>query len=322
MRRSSRPQTDRGLFVRTEEATTLDALVADGRRRTRPRGALHRGRPRRAVRLHRDRAESREAESAALSRRRRSSRRTRARPGRWPTSSSATSSRASRFPGIVYEYGLNQRFLPEITLAEVNSAGEGLDARSQPPRRGQRAGEGPGVACPTEAKLAAVINAASGAPLTAYVDTVSTQPLLAPLPSPGAVATTTTNDALGITEWQLSNGVRVVLKPTTFKQDEILFRAVSPGGTSLASDAGLHPGGNRRRRSSPQGGLGTLRSIDLNKVLAGTSVGCQSRHRRHGRRARRRRVAQRSRDDVSADLSHVHRAAGRSGRVRRADASS
>ena len=30
--------------------------------------------------------------------------------------------------------------------------------------------------------------------------------------------------------------MRVVLKPTTFKQDEILFRAVSPGGTSLASD--------------------------------------------------------------------------------------
>ena len=45
-----------------------------------------------------------------------------------------------------------------------------------------------------------------------------------------------TKDTLGITEWELSNGVRVVLKPTTFKQDEILFRAVSPGGTSLASD--------------------------------------------------------------------------------------
>ena len=44
-------------------------------------------------------------------------------------------------------------------------------------------------------------------------------------------------DEFGITEWELSNGVKVVLKPTTFKQDEILFRAVSPGGTSLASDA-------------------------------------------------------------------------------------
>ena len=143
-------------------------------------------------------------------------------------------------PGIVYEYGLNQRFLPEITLAEVNAwPGTGCpiatgSSRSPRPRR-------TGRRCPTEAKLAAVITAASGAPLTAYVDTVSTQPLLARLPSAGAIATTSTNDALGITEWRLSNGVRVVLKPTTFKQDEILFRAVSPGGTSLASDAGLHP---------------------------------------------------------------------------------
>ena len=63
---------------------------------------------------------------------------------------------------------------------------------------------------------------------------MSTQPLLGPLPSPGRIATTSNNAPLGITEWGLSNGVRVVLKPTTFKEDEILFRAVSPGGTSRA----------------------------------------------------------------------------------------
>ena len=40
----------------------------------------------------------------------------------------------------------------------------------------------------------------------------------------------------GITVWTLSNGATVVLKPTTLKADQILFRAVAPGGTSLASD--------------------------------------------------------------------------------------
>ena len=78
--------------------------------------------------------------------------------------------------------------------------------------------------------MAAVIKAADAATTTAYVDTVSTQPLLARPPAAGAVAATTTNDALGITEWRLANGARVVLKPTTYKDDEILFRAVSPGG--------------------------------------------------------------------------------------------
>jgi len=103
---------------------------------------------------------------------------------------------------------------------------------------------------------------ASGASLTAYVDTTSTQPLLPTLPSPGAIATTTTNDELGITEWRLSNGVRVVLKPTTFKQEEVLFRAVSPGGTSLASDADFIPAATASMVAA-QGGLGGLSRIDL-----------------------------------------------------------
>ena len=97
-----------------------------------------------------------------------------------------------------------------------------------------------GVAVPDEAKLAAVIKNAGGGTLTAYVDTVSAKPLLEPIPKPGTVAKTETKTP-GITEWTLSNGVRVVLAPTTFKQDEILFRAFSPGGTSLAATATSSP---------------------------------------------------------------------------------
>ena len=52
---------------------------------------------------------------------------------------------------------------------------------------------------------------------------------------------TTGKEAIGITELELSNGAKVILKPTTFKEDEILFRATSPGGTSLASDSDYVP---------------------------------------------------------------------------------
>ncbi len=62
---------------------------------------------------------------------------------------------------------------------------------------------------------------------------------------------------VGITEWTLSNGVRVVLDPTTFKQDEILFRAFSPGGTSLAGDADF-VAAETADQVVAQGGLGTL----------------------------------------------------------------
>ena len=177
---------------------------------------------------------------------------------------------AEPIPGIVYEFGLNQRFLPEITLAEVNS----LSKEWMPDRNrfvAITAPESDRSSLPSEATLAAVINTADGAPLTAYVDTVSTQPLLARLPSAGTIATTSTNEAQGITEWRLSNGVRVVLKPTMFKQDEILFRAVSPGGTSLASDRDFIPAATAAAVIA-QGGLGGLGLVDLQKVLAGTTA--------------------------------------------------
>ena len=181
---------------------------------------------------------------------------------------------AEPIPGIVYEYGLNQRFLPEITLAEVNSV-----AREWMPDRKRlvmiSAPEKDRPSLPTEAKLAAAIRAAAGAPLKAYVDTVSTRPLLARLPTPGAIAATSANEALGLTEWRLSNGIRVVLKPTTFKQDEILFRAVSPGGTSLASDRDFIAASTADQVIA-QGGLGDFNLIDLEKALAGNSARVQA----------------------------------------------
>jgi zinc protease len=75
-------------------------------------------------------------------------------------------------------------------------------------------------------------------------------------------------EAAGVTEWELANGVKVVLKPTTFKQDEIIFRATSPGGTSLASDADYVPA-STATQVVLAGGLGKLNSADLRKVLTG-----------------------------------------------------
>jgi zinc protease len=181
-------------------------------------------------------------------------------------------------PGITYENALVQRFLPEMTLAEVNAL-----ARDWMPDRNRvvavSAPKKEGVTVPDETALAAVIKSAGGDKLTAYVDTVSTKPLLEPLPKPGKVANTATKAGAGastgantgITEWTLSNGVRVVLQPTTFKQDEILFDAFSPGGTSLAADKDFVPA-ETADQVVPQGGLGALSSLDLGKKLTGKSA--------------------------------------------------
>ena len=165
---------------------------------------------------------------------------------------------------------MNQRFLPEITLAEINAL-----AKDWAPDRNRVvaiiAPEKDKATLPDAARITAAIAASSGTPLDAYVDAVSTQPLLEPLPSPGTIATTSTNEPLGITEWRLSNGVRVILKPTTFKEDEILFRAISPGGTSLAPDSDFIAASTADEVIA-QGGLGKLRSLDLGRVLAGRTV--------------------------------------------------
>jgi zinc protease len=173
-------------------------------------------------------------------------------------------------PGIGYEFALHQRFFPEITLAEVNALAPGwMPDRSRvvsvsAPRRA-------GVTMPTEARLAAAIKAGGGGSLTAYVDTVNNQPLLQRLPAPGRVAKATTKEALGITEWELSNGVRVVLRPTTFKQDEIVFRAVSAGGTSLASDQDF-VAAQTATAIIGRSGLGALTESGLERALAGKTA--------------------------------------------------
>ena len=201
--RAVSPGADRPRTVRAHRRSDQPRRTRrDGQRRAGPGRALHRGRPCRPLRLHRDGAEPREAESPARAPASRSSRRTRAPRVRWPTNSCATSRRTEPIPGIVYEYGLNQRFMPEITLAEVNAV-----AKSWMPDRNRlvaiAAPEKDRPSLPTEARLAAVISCGSGARLTAYVDRTSTQPLLARLPSAGAIATQSTNE----TRWASPSGV-------------------------------------------------------------------------------------------------------------------
>ena len=121
---------------------------------------------------------------------------------------------------------------------------------------------------PDEAKLAAVIKASAAKDLKPYVDTIGNAVLLESPPAPGKIAKTATKDAIGITEWELSNGVKVILKPTTFKEDEILFRATSPGGTSLASDQDYIPA-DSAMQVIPAGGVGKFNAIDLRKFMSG-----------------------------------------------------
>jgi len=138
-------------------------------------------------------------------------------------------------PGIDYEWALYQRFMPEITLNEVNRVGSSWVS-------GQNrvvlvtAPETSAQTLPSEDELLAVLGSAGSGPMDRYVDTVTMEPLLPVIPEGGVITETTEFPEVGVTEWRLGNGARVVVKPTDFREDQVLFRAISPGGTSLAED--------------------------------------------------------------------------------------
>jgi zinc protease len=170
-------------------------------------------------------------------------------------------------PGIQYEYDMHKQFLPGVTLEEINTM-----ARAWTADKSRvvvvSAPEKPGLAVPDAAKLAAVIKSASARDAKPFVDTVSSATLMDAAPAPGAVVKTNTKSGLGLTEWELANGVKVVLMPTTFKEDEVVFRGFAPGGNSLASDQDFVAAATADQVVF-RGGVGKFSLNELSKVLAG-----------------------------------------------------
>ena len=172
-------------------------------------------------------------------------------------------------PSADDEYALHQRFVPEISLAEINKlAREWFPVSTQNRLVIVTAPEKSGLVIPEESKLAAVFKEVPAAELKPYVDAVGSAALLESLPAPGKITKADTNEKTGLTTWQLANGVKVVLKPTNFREDEILFRATSPGGTSLVNDADYIPAITASQVITA-GGVAKFSAIDLQKMMAG-----------------------------------------------------
>ncbi len=172
--------------------------------------------------------------------------------------------------GVDAEYEMHQRFLPEIRLEEVNRlAREWLVDRNRVilvsvPENGSPV--------PSESALMATFEAVKDRDIAPYVDEVDDTPLVAEPPVPGWIVSEHRDDELDVTTWELSNGARVILKPNDFKDDEVLFRASSPGGTSLARDDDYIAASTAADVVSV-GGLGAFSLVELQKKLSGKAVG-------------------------------------------------
>lgn len=173
-------------------------------------------------------------------------------------------------PGIEKELSMTREFLGNITLSEVNHAADRwiteenrIILYSAPDKAG--------LAAPSQQQILDVIAAADEEEIAAYDDGVSDAPLMASNPKPGRIVSEKINDQLGTTEWILSNHIRVMLKPTDFKNDQILMRAFSPGGHSLVSDKD-YLSAAMASMIVGRSGLGEYDLIQLQKKLAGKVV--------------------------------------------------
>ena len=172
--------------------------------------------------------------------------------------------------GRARERDLTLEFLPTITVADLDALAKSFGGAEN--RVIVFAGP-EGKPLPTEKRVLEIIAEVEKTAIEPWQDTAVTTALIAPgkQPKPGKVTKEKTIDSLGVTEWTLSNGVTVVLKPTAFEADAIAVSGDSPGGLAMAS-AKQWPNARFADDIAGLGGVGELDEESLGKALAGKRV--------------------------------------------------
>ncbi len=173
-------------------------------------------------------------------------------------------------PGPDYEYQFYTNHLPGITLDEVNA----LAAQYYVPVNRDiliLAPQNQKDSLPSEKEVVQWFQDVAQTKLVAYSDTLSGKSLMNQLPRPGKIVGEKEIKSLGLKELTFSNGLKVVLKPTSFKNDEIRFSSFSPGGSSLYSDQDFQSAVNASGIVASSGVAG-FSAIELPKLLAGKIV--------------------------------------------------
>ena len=170
-------------------------------------------------------------------------------------------------PGIEYEYRLVQSVLPGINLQEVTTL-----ARSRLTDQGRVVlavqPDKPNLAAPSEGDLRAAITAADKVAVTPWSDTTTTRALVETIPEPARVESRREIANVGVTVVRFANGVEAWLKPTDFKNDQVVFTMYSLGGASLASPADFVDA-SLATTYVGFSGAGGLKALDLQRLLAG-----------------------------------------------------
>lgn len=171
-------------------------------------------------------------------------------------------------PGIEWEYQFLQMLLPQMHVDMVNQMVQSYVTDTNllititAPEKEE-------VKLPDNAQILAAFDKAAKAELTAKAEEDLSKPIIQDIPSAGSIVKETENADLNVTEWVLSNGVKVLLKPTEFKKDEILMSAFSKGGTSKIDQVDDLYSAVFASSIVGNNGLGDFSQIELKKALTG-----------------------------------------------------
>ncbi len=170
-------------------------------------------------------------------------------------------------PGIEAEWPLIQQIAMSIPVQVINQT---MSQAITPDNRVLMVlcPEAEGMTNPTEQQLADALASVDAESIEAFVDEVKSEPLIPSDPVAGTVTSTVNNEKWGTTEWTLSNGAKVIIKSTKFKEDEILFTAYANGG--YADYSADYDNSLMFLPVAMQAyGLGSYTNTDLSKYTAG-----------------------------------------------------
>ena len=186
-------------------------------------------------------------------------------------------------PSLEDEYKIYQMIVPGFTVEHINDAMKNLISETDTNFVSMvLMKEAEGVSYPTEQELAAIVKQVRGEKLEAYVDNVKQEPLMASAPKAGSIKKVVENKVLGFKKLTLSNGAKVVLKKTDYKDNEIRVA----GSANVGYSAFQNDPVNAANASTvwEVSGLAGFTGNDLQKMLAGKqcSVGLTMSPFRHG----------------------------------------
>ncbi|MEM6295056.1 MAG: insulinase family protein [Myxococcota bacterium] len=171
-------------------------------------------------------------------------------------------------PGAQQKLDLAKRMMPSVTLDDVNAfAAKWTSSKDRVVMASGPARE----KMPEEKALLAIVDQVNKADIQPYTEEAAATTLMAAIPEPGTITKKKKLDEIGAAEWTLSNGVKVIVKPTDFKNDEVLMTAFSPGGTSVVTDKQFESARYAASVASA-GGVGEFDAVALRKSLQGKDV--------------------------------------------------